>query len=104
MMQLTWSPNGAVLANCHWCALLECGNRRNMTFGDAYDVHVMKMGNTVPRVGIEPTSLSLWASVLSLHHIGFLMSPQFPHPLDYAAPCLRGQCRLLHQYRTPNKI
>ena len=32
---------------------------------------VMKMGNTVPRVGLEPTSLAFWASVLSLHHVSF---------------------------------
>ena len=41
---------------------------------------VMKMGNIVPRVGPEQTSLAFWASVLPLHHICSLMSPQFPHP------------------------
>ena len=49
------------------------------------------MGNTVPRAGIKPTSLVLWDSVLPLHHIGPLLSPPV-----YAAPCLRGQYKLLH--------
>ena len=52
------------------------------------------MGNIVPRVGTEPTFLTFWASVLSLHCIGFLMSPLYL-PV-YAAPCLTCQCRLLH--------
>ena len=30
--------------------------------------NVMKMGNIAPRVGIEPTSLAIRASVLSLKH------------------------------------
>ena len=38
---------------------------------DTTVVGVMKMGNTVPRAGLEPTSLALRASVLPLHHIGF---------------------------------
>ena len=53
------------------------------------------MGNTVPRAGIELTSLALWASVLPLHDIGSRMSPLYPRPPVYAAPCLRGQCRPL---------
>ena len=32
---------------------------------------VMKLGNTVPRVALKPTSLAFWAIVLPLHHIGF---------------------------------
>ena len=32
---------------------------------------VMKMGNTMPRAGLEPTSLALRASVVSLHEVGF---------------------------------
>ena len=48
---------------------------------------VTKMGNTVPRAGLEPTSLAFQASVLPLHHVGSLI---------YVAPCLRDQCRLLH--------
>ena len=32
---------------------------------------VMKIGNTVPRVAFEPTSLAFWASLLTLHHLGF---------------------------------
>ena len=34
-------------------------------------VGVMKMGNNVPRAGLEATSLAFWASVLELHHVGF---------------------------------
>ena len=33
-------------------------------------VGVMKMRNTVPRVGLKSTSLAFRASVLPLHHIG----------------------------------
>ena len=32
-----------------------------------------------------------------LYHIGSLMSPICTCPPVYAAPCLRGQCKLLHQ-------
>ena len=47
-----------------------------------YAAHVivmdeMEMENTVPRVGIEPTSLAFWASMLALQHIGSLMSPLY---------------------------
>ena len=42
---------------------------------EASVVGVMKMGNIVPRAGIEPTSLVFPASVLLLHHIGSGMSP-----------------------------
>ena len=61
-------------------------------------VGVMKMGNIAPRAGIEHTSLAFQASVLPLHHVGSLMSSLYPCPPVYAAPCLRGQCRLLHIY------
>ena len=54
-------------------------------------VGVMKMKNIVPRA----TSLAFWARVLSLHHVGSLMSPLHPHPPVYVAPYLRGQCKLL---------
>ena len=57
---------------------------------------VMKMGNIVPRVELEHTSLTFWTSVLPLHHIGSLTSPLYPHPPIYAAACLRGQGRPLH--------
>ena len=78
-----------------------------------HDTSVMgeiKMGNIVPRVGIEPTSLAFRVSVLPLHyiasqmsplplhHIASQMSPLYPHLLVYAAPCLRCQCRLLHKH------
>ena len=56
---------------------------------------MMKMGNIMPRVGFKPTSLAFKASVLTLHHIGSLMLPLYPHLTVYAAHCLRGQCRLL---------
>ena len=34
-------------------------------------MRVMKMGNIVPRAGLEPTSLAFRASVPPLHHVGF---------------------------------
>ena len=58
----------------------------------------MKMGNIVPRVRIEPTSLAFRASVLPLDHIGSLMSSLYPCPPVYADPCLRGEWILLHIY------
>ena len=57
---------------------------------------VIKMGNTVPRAGLEPTSLACQASVLPLHHIGFPDVTTIPTLICLAAPYLRGQCRLLH--------
>ena len=54
----------------------------------------MKMGNIVSRSENEPTALAFWASVLPVHHLGSLMSPLYPRPPIYVAPCLRGQCRL----------
>ena len=63
-------------------------------------VGVMKMGNIVPRAGLESTSLVFWDSMLPLHHVGSLMSPLFPQPPVYSARCLRGQCRLLQLYRS----
>ena len=38
-------------------------------------VGVTKMGNIVPRVGLEPTSLPFRASVLPLQEVGSLMTP-----------------------------
>ena len=58
-------------------------------------VGMMKMGNIVPRVGMDLTSLAFQASVLPFHHVGSLMSPLYPHPPLYVAPCLRGHWRLL---------
>ena len=40
-------------------------------------VGVKKMGNIVPRAGIEPIYLACWSSVLPLHHTGSLMSPLY---------------------------
>ena len=58
---------------------------------------VIKMGNTVPRVGLKPTSSALWASVLLLHHAGFPEVTTIVRPTCVCvAPCLRGQCRPLH--------
>ena len=37
-------------------------------------IGVMKIGNILPNVGIEPISMPFWASVVLLHHIGSLMS------------------------------
>ena len=69
-------------------AMVECHQNNNNVEG------VMKMGNIVPRAGIEPISLTCQASLL--HHISSLMSPLCPCLSAYAAPCLRGQCSLLH--------
>ena len=41
----------------------------------------MKMGNTVPRAGLEPTFLAFWASVLPFHHIGFPDVTTIPVPI-----------------------
>ena len=58
---------------------------------------LMKMGNVVPRGGIEPTSLPFRASVLTITPCRFpFMSPLCPCLPVYAAPCLRGQCSQLH--------
>ena len=51
-------------------------------------VDVMKMGNIVPRAGIEAASLAFQASVLQLHHVGSLNSPLCQWLPVYAAPCL----------------
>ena len=64
-------------------------------FKYAIVVGVMKMGNIVPRAGLEPTSLAFRASV-QLLHIGSLISPLSPRLPVYAAPSLRGQCT--HHY------
>ena len=62
---------------------------------------VTKMVNIVPRAGLEPPSLTFRARVLPLCHIGSLMSPLYPRPTVHAAPCLRGQHRLLHSFDAP---
>ena len=58
-------------------------------------VSVMKMGDIVPRVGLEPTSMPFQPNLLPLHHIGFTDVPLYPRPPFYAALCLRVQRRLL---------
>ena len=55
-----------------------------------------KIGNIVPRAGVKPTSQAFRASVLPFHHVASLTSLLYPRPPVYAAPWLRGQCRLLH--------
>ena len=57
---------------------------------------MMKMGNIVPRVEFEPTSLAFRTTVLPFHHVSSLKWPLYPWPPVYAATCLRGHCRLLH--------
>ena len=40
-------------------------------------VGVIKMGSTVPRVALKPTSLAFRASVLPFHHVGSLCPPVY---------------------------
>ena len=40
----------------------------------------MKMGNIVPRAGIEPLSRAFWANVLPLHHVDFPDVTTIPTP------------------------
>ena len=54
-----------------------------------------KIGNIVPRAGVEPTTLALWASVLPLHYVGSLVKLLYPCLPVCVALCLRRQCRLL---------
>ena len=42
-------------------------------------VGVRKMGNTVPRARLKPTSLAFRASVSQLHHVGFPDVTTIPH-------------------------
>ena len=50
----------------------------------------VKMGNIVPRAGIDPTSLAFLASVLPLHYVGSLMSPLFiPMPTNLCSSLLQ---------------
>ena len=60
-------------------------------------VGVMKMGNIVPREGIEPTSLAFRASVLTITTHRLPWCHYYTHAYLSMYPlCLRGQCRLLH--------
>ena len=61
---------------------------------------VVKMGkwdtrDIVSRAGIEPKSISFCDCVLTITP-PTLMLPLYPRLPVYAAPCLRGQCTLLH--------
>ena len=58
-------------------------------------VGVVKMGNTVPRMGHESSPLEFWAIGLPLNHLGSMMSSLYPRLPVYAAPCLTGRYRLL---------
>ena len=40
----------------------------------------MKTGMIVTRAGLEPKSLSFWASMLPLHHVGFPEVTTIPMP------------------------
>ena len=56
---------------------------------------VMKMGNIVPRVGIE---LAFWPCVLAILPPGLLDVITLPMPICLYGSLLRGQCRVLHLY------
>ena len=49
-------------------------------------IRAIKMGNIVPRAGIKPTSLALWANVLTIHHLSSLPSPHYPGLPVYNLP------------------
>ena len=46
----------------------------------------MEMENSVPRVGIEPSSVAFWASVPPLHHVGFPDLTTTPTPTRLCSP------------------
>ena len=54
----------------------------------------IKIGNIVPRVGIELTSLAFWASGLTMEPPRLPDVTTLPSPV-YRAPCLRGTGSLL---------
>ena len=58
-------------------------------------VGVMKMGNVVPWVGIEPIFLAFRASVLTITPCRLPDVTTIHTPSVYAAPCFRGQRSLL---------
>ena len=57
----------------------------------------MKMGNSVSSLGIEPSSLAFWASMLTISLSRFPDVTSIPTSI-YAVPCLRSKCRLLHSF------
>ena len=57
-------------------------------------VGVMKIGNIVPRAGIEPTPRAFQASVLRYHHIGIVVTSG--SLTVYGAHCLRGQFTVMN--------
>ena len=62
---------------------------------------VMKMGNSVPRAGLEPSSLSLQASVLPLHHVCSPMSPLTSPIISYYLLII-VHCSLKKKTKRPN--
>ena len=74
---------------CHIGSKLIPDGHPNMKFWSFYLIYslliyiyfvvgVTKMGTTMPRTGIEPTSLPFRASVVPLHNEGSLLSPLYP--------------------------
>ena len=63
--QRSATTDGHFVPTCDQFVITSFGGHENSVVG------VMKMGNIVPRLGFEPTSLALQASVLPLHHVVF---------------------------------
>ena len=84
---LTYWFNNHIVYSLYWIVLMETSV-----------VGTMKMGNIVPKAGIEPTYLTFWAIVLPIHHLGYLMSQLCSRLPIYVSPCLTCQCKLLHMY------
>ena len=80
-----WEGYGRLLT----CLFYNVGCKQHNVVG------VTKMGNIVSRAGIEITPLHVGPWYEQLHHLGSLMSPCYPCIPVYAAPCFRGQYRLL---------
>ena len=59
-------------------------------------VGVTKMGNNVPRAGLEHT-------YLALQHVGSLMAPLYPRLHVYADPYLRGSVQTTTIHRGHSK-
>ena len=64
----------------------------------------MNMGNSMARAGIEPTSLASSANVLIIipHRLPDVTTYGSTWLPVYAAPCLGGQCIVLHSPRNQN--
>ena len=59
-------------------------------------VGVMKMGNTVPRMGLETdiSGIPGQCATITPHRLPDI--PLYSRQPDYVAPCLRGQYMVLH--------